>query len=265
VRTAIALFLVLVPRLTMAATVQVDITPGHSVNTFVPIRALGAGVDGEPGGAVDQIYTPPNLAQMRSAGWGAVSYRLFTELGVQTWHWNPTGSWSDPANSRGYFTGGAIGGSGITHSFGYRLPHRGFTHDQAYDDDFSRLTDGDLTTYWKSNPYLTAAFTGEPDAQHPQWVLVDLGSPRAIDAIQLVWAEPHASSYRVEYWTGSDALFDQGNGQWQLMLCEGLHRFLQGSDGTGYSRYEAPPVVPHTARAADPAPVHRACGGERPS
>src|SRR5579871_4141365 len=196
-----------------AAGVTVDVTPGHALGTVVPLRALGAGVDAVPGGATDQIYTPANLAQMLAAGWGPVSYRLFTELGVQAWHWNPSGTWS-AAGDAGYFTGGASGGGTITRSFGYRLPHRGFTHDQAYDDDFSRLDDGDPSTYWKSNPYLTSAFTGDADSAHPQWVVIDLNSKRAVDAMRIAWANPYATAYRVDYWTGADAIGDPAHGTW---------------------------------------------------
>src|SRR5579875_327805 len=92
-----------------AAGVTVDVTPGHRLATVVPLRALGAGVDAVPGGATDQIYTPANIAQMLAAGFGPVSYRLFTELGVQAWHWNPSGTWRGPGDT-GYFTGGASGG-----------------------------------------------------------------------------------------------------------------------------------------------------------
>ena len=72
---------------------------------------------------------------------------------------------------------------------------------------YSRLTDGDLNTYWKSNPYLTKPFTGEED--HPQWVTVDLGSKVEINAIRIAWAAPYATKYRVQYWTGERDPFDR--------------------------------------------------------
>jgi hypothetical protein len=198
-----------------AGTIRVDVTAAHALGHVSPLAALGASAgDGQVAGSVDQIYTPANLTQMLSAGWGRISYRLNSELQVQAWHWNPAGTWSDPAG-RGYWTGAATPGTPIFHSGLYQLPHSGFTHDQAYDESYSRAVDGDPTTYWKSNPYLGSGFTGESDALHPQWILVDLGKPRPVDAVRLAWADPYATAYQVQYWTGDDALFDQANGQWQ--------------------------------------------------
>jgi hypothetical protein len=196
-------------------SIRVDITPGHATNQVSPVRAMGAAAgDGQPIGSVDPIYVPSNVSQMLSAGWGRISYRLNSELQVQAWHWNPSGTWSDPGG-RGYWTGSVAPGPTIDHSYLYALPHRGFTHDQAYDEGYSRVVDGDPTTYWKSNPYLTSAYTGEADALHPQWVLVDLGRPRPVNAVQLTWTSPWGTAYEVQYWTGGDAIFDQANGQWQ--------------------------------------------------
>ena len=64
-------------------------------STFIPAQALGAGVDGLNEGAVQDVYTPDNLKAMRSAGLRPLTYRLRTELGVEVWHWNTQGEWSD--------------------------------------------------------------------------------------------------------------------------------------------------------------------------
>ena len=72
---------------------------------------------------------------------------------MEAWHWNPEGTWSDPAG-KGYFTGSTSPADMIRHSYGYPLPHRGFTRNEGTETNgFSRMTDGDLNTYWKSNPY----------------------------------------------------------------------------------------------------------------
>ena len=77
---------------------------------------------------------------------------------------------------------------------------------------------GPNLSYWKSNPYLTSKFTGESDALHPQWVVVDLKAEKPVSAARIAWASPYATSYRVEYWVGADALdFDKGpKGEWKI-------------------------------------------------
>src|SRR5215471_3489889 len=158
----------------VADEIRVEAAPSNQRSSFRPQRALGAGIDRLPHAWTDVMYDPANLKTVLGAGWGAVSYRLNTELHVEAWHWNPSGTWSDPAG-RGYFTGSAAPGEPIRHSFGYPLPHRGYTRNEGTEEvGYSRLTDGDATSYWKSNPYLTRAFSGENDVLFPQWIVIDL-------------------------------------------------------------------------------------------
>ncbi len=215
-----------------AQSIRVDVTPSHATNTIVPTKALGAGIDRLPYGAVDQVFNDATIQQVLSAGWQTVTYRQNTELHTEAWHWNPAGTWSDPTG-KGYFTGSATPGSElIRHSYGYPLPHRGVTRDDGTDTvGYSRLTDGDSESYWKSNPYLTPGFTGESDALHPQWVFLDLASPQLVTAIRIAWAEPFATQYEVQYWTGEDPIKKPTLGVWQTFP-GGLVRDGKGGSAT---------------------------------
>jgi F5/8 type C domain len=198
-------------------TVKIDATPSHVANTFSPIRALGTTLDRIPSNTTDIFFRPDQIKQILEAGWGPITYRQNTELFVQAWHWNPKGKWSDPAGT-GYFVGNATPtGEMIRHSFGYSLPHRGVTRNSGAEfDGYSRLDDGDLNTYWKSNPYLTKAFTGEEDSAHPQWIAIKLAERQIVTAIRIAWAEPYARHYKVQYWLGSgDAIDEPTNGEWK--------------------------------------------------
>jgi hypothetical protein len=211
-----ALAMVMGAEATAGQTIQVE--AGKAVNGFRPIYALGSTVDRVPSNATDVFFAPDQVQQILAAGWGEISYRQNTELFVQAWHWNPKGKWSDPRNGgQGYFVGDATPTEVIRHSYGYSLPHRGFTRNGGSEDDgYSRLDDGDENTYWKSNPYLTHLFTHEDDAQHPQWVVIDLEAKRMVNAIRIDWAEPYAKLYVVQYWVGpGDAMDDQGTGAWK--------------------------------------------------
>jgi hypothetical protein len=188
--------------LVISATVLAD----HSVNQCVPSKALGAGVDGHEKGECARMFTDRNIAEMLSAGFGPLTYRLRTELAGEVWHWNPRGTWSDPAHQCGYWTSDDSLGEPINVSYGYRLPRRGNTIDQANDDGYSRVADSDKESFWKSNPYLDSHFTGESDDAHPQWVVIDLGASKPVNAIRIHWAAPYAKRYRIEYWPGEDPM-----------------------------------------------------------
>jgi hypothetical protein len=200
-----------------AQTVTVDATPSHVVNRFSPLYALGSTVDRVPSNATDVFFRPDQIEKVLSAGWGVISYRQNTDLFVQAWHWNPKGSWSDPAG-KGYFTGEATPtGEMIRHSYGYSLPHRGFTRNGGTElDGYSRLDDGDAESYWKSNPYLASQFTGENDSLHPQWVVIALNKKEKLNAIRIQWSDPFARDFQVQYWLGDgDAMDEQDKGAWR--------------------------------------------------
>jgi hypothetical protein len=188
--------------LTVSAIVSAD----HPVNQCVPTRALGAGVDGHEKGECARMFTDKNIAEMLSAGLGPLTYRLRTELAGEVWHWNPHGTWSDPVHQCGYWTSDDSLGESIKVSYGYRLPRRGNTIDQANDDGYSRIADGDGESFWKSNPYLDSHFTSEPEDAHPQWAVIDLGRRKPVNAIRIHWGAPYAKQFKVEYWPDDDPM-----------------------------------------------------------
>ena len=146
-----------------------------------------------------KMFTPQNIKQMLGAGLGPVSVRLRTELAVEAWHWNPKGRWSDPKHHQGYWTSETNSETPIMLSYGYKLPRRGNTLDEANDDGYSRLDDGDPDSFWKSNPYLAPPFTGEPVSSHPQWVVLDFGKSVPVNMLHISWGDPYARKFLVEY------------------------------------------------------------------
>jgi hypothetical protein len=196
------------PRLT---TIHVDATPGHAINSFDPDSALGSSIDVLSHDGIDKTYTPHIIQESLSAGWGPITYRNNSELRMAAWHWTENGTWSDPAHKGGYFTGSTELKELTRYILSYALPHRGFS------TSGDRPLQGPNLSYWKSNPYLTSKFTGENDALHPQWVIVDLQAEKPVNAIRIAWASPYATTYQVEYWVGKRALdFDEGpQGEWK--------------------------------------------------
>ena len=195
-----------------AQTVRVD--TDHVLNRVDPRTSLGSGVDRIPVEAIDHDFTPEVLKQVFAAGWQPVTYRQNTDLEVEAWHWNPVGTWSEPGD-KGYFTGSTTSTGFIRYSFGYALPHRGVTrNDGTGPSGYSRITDGDESTYWKSNPYLSSRFTGESDALHPQWVVLDISNDVPVDTLKIAWGAPYAKKYLVQYWNGLDPFHAPTRGVW---------------------------------------------------
>ncbi len=214
--TAAAALTAIPPSLLSAAEPPATIRVSASATPilFDPDKALGSSMDILSHDVVEKIYTPAMVKQCLSAGWGPITYRQNTELSIAAWHWNPNGSWSDAANKRGYFTGSTEMKEPIRHSYGYPLPHRGTTRNGGAEHGYSRMTDGNPDTYWKSNPHLAGKFTGQDDAAHPQWVVIDLGSHEPVTTLRIDWADPYATACTVQYWTGEHPMQRPSAGVW---------------------------------------------------
>src|SRR3954447_15346747 len=192
-----------------SATVRVDMSPARVINSFDPDSALGSSLDVLSKTAIDKVLTPHIVQEALSAGWGPITYRNNTELRMAAWHWTENGAWSDVANRRGYFTSSSELKKPLRYILSYALPHRGFS---ASGD---RPVEGPNSSYWKSNPYLTSGFTGESDAAHSQWVVLDLRAAKPVNAVQIGWASPYGRVYQVDYWVGSNPLGRAPNGEWK--------------------------------------------------
>ena len=239
-------------------TATVTVNLGDTLNSFRPDAALGAAVDGHGQGENALIYTRANLRAMRSAGLAPLTYRLRTELAGEAWHWNPRGSFSN--GSSGYWTSNT-GGGGFGVSYGYRLPRRGDTHDQANDDGYSRLDDGNPRSFWKSDPYLDSHFTREPDSLHPQWALIDFGHHVGVDALRIAWGAPFATRFEVQYWVGPTAVIQNGHplGHW----ADFRRARFSGHSGAQTVRVAAAPVSVRFIRVVLLASSHTAPRGAR--
>src|SRR3989441_8970348 len=118
--------LLLFTGISAAQTVRVDISPVKAV-PFDPDLALGTSLDILPAKQFEKVFSPETIKESLSAGWGPITYRQNTELSIAAWHWNPIGSWSDPASKSGYFIGNPDPAGTLRASYGYPLPNRGNT------------------------------------------------------------------------------------------------------------------------------------------
>jgi len=179
--------------------IRILYTPGDPANSFIPSKTVGGDFDGQLKGGIQKTLNPQSVQAMKTVGLKPVSYRLRTELAGEVWHWNPEGAWSEGNKQQGYWISDTVNKEPIEVSNGYRLPRRGNTFDQANNDGYSRIDDGDTATFWKSNPYLDEHFTRESNHLHPQWVIIDLGKKRMVNAIRIRWGNPYALAFKVDY------------------------------------------------------------------
>ena len=242
-----SLILLLPGQVAASETAAILIETGQAAAQAIPSEALGAGLDGHQQGDLERTYTPEAVAEISSIPFHRLSYRLRTELGAAVWHWNEEGTWSDPEHAQGYWVSSDRAEKPIQATNGYRLPRRGNTHDQANHDGYSRLDDGDEASFWKSNPYLDEHFTGEDNARNPQWVLINFGKEVGIDGLRILWGEPFAIAYEVQYWEGEPAEFykDMLRGRWRAFP---KGTIAGGTGGDVVSRLSDAPVRTHYLR-----------------
>jgi hypothetical protein len=225
-----------------AVTVHVDVTPEHILNTINPDTATGAWMDDLSKTQVDNLTKPETIQGIKNLGWGSITMRNNSELRLSAWHWNENGAWSDPDGKSGYYTGSADLGEPIHYGYSYSLPHRDF------------MTSGDpplvagFQSYWKSNPYLTSHFTGESDALHPQWVVIDMGMARPVDAIHIQWVNPYAVTYVVQYWIGDDNALDWDMGPNGIWKAFPLGTVTNGRGGDVHLKLSDAPITARFVR-----------------
>src|SRR5271166_5545303 len=188
-----------------AGIVTIEIDASATAVPAIPLEALGAAIDGGQKGDTDQAFQPSSVKEMASLPFYRATYRLRTELDGEVWHWNEQGTWSDSGRNQGYWVSSDQAEKPIRVSNGFKLPRRGNTHDQANLDGYSRLTDGDEASFWKSNPYLDKHFIGGDDAAYPQWIIVNFEKRTRIDGLRILWGDPYATAYEVQYFEGGRA------------------------------------------------------------
>jgi hypothetical protein len=228
----------------------VTIDAAHQVNTIVPREAMGVAMDGMEKGEVNQYLTAFNIARMRSSGLSRITYRTRPELGVEVWHWTDKGGWSDAAHAQGYWTGDDASASTARVTWGYSLPRRGDSIDNATNVGYSRLDDGDPASFWKSNPYLDRRYTGLAE-QRPEWIIVSFAGPTPIDAARILWGAPFARHYQVQYWSGADRYIAgkevaSPDGRWTTFPHGDLS--IDGEPGDAVTRLADAPITVHFVR-----------------
>ncbi len=223
-----------------ALTDRITIDWNAPIARFRPSEAFGVAIDGGTPDEVRRLFLPANRPALAALSGMPASYRLRTELGIEAWHWRSRGRWSDTTRQQGYWTGDVAAQGNDAIGYGYRLPRRGDTHDEANDDGYSRIDDGDARSFWKSNPFLDEQYTGVT-GEHPEWVVIELPHAQGIDGIDIHWALPFACRFEVQYWVGQD----EYSGRW-VTFPEG--RVTNGRGGDALLRLASAPITTRFVR-----------------
>ena len=181
-----------------AQTVHVDVSAGKAL-AFDPDKAMGTSMDILSAKDLETVYSAPMVKAGLSAGWGPIYLPPEYRADLRRMALEPRRQMERRGAQERVFCRQRGAEETLRKSYGYRIMHRGTTRSDSGQDEYSRMTDGDPSTYWKSNPYLSSRFTGDPDSANPQWVVVEFARPQEIDSIRIAWANPYATKYEVEY------------------------------------------------------------------
>jgi len=216
------LFLALFVSLQVSAAIRVEIgtTPGERFNP--------AGL-----GTAAPVWNSPGRYQTWAEGFQRGGFRLFRFPNgslSNEYHWNGKGSF----DSAGLWTPSA---TEIGPGFTCRSLWRGTTMDNYGARFPSHLTDGDTNSFWRGETY--------QDTILP-WAILDLGSEKTFDSVEILWGTLRPASFRVEAWTGPSYPLPQ-NGDphfWRQALVGNVKSSHSGVSGKpASSRYVSLRVV----------------------
>ncbi|HVZ81047.1 MAG TPA: discoidin domain-containing protein [bacterium] len=160
-------------RAQVPATLTVN--AGATLTSFVPVSVFGINVaswrtKAENTGAQAKVQAAGNFL-LRWPGGSA-----------DDTHWNGKGSF----NANGYWV---PDDTAYLPGFQSSFPHVGTTNAFSV---ASHLTDGNGSTTWLSNV--------DTDLPNAQWFYLDLGASRTMDAVTILWGDPYAAQFTVQYW-----------------------------------------------------------------
>jgi alpha-L-arabinofuranosidase len=172
-----------------AATATIALNAASVQKTFVPITTFG-------NNTAYWISATDNIAVSATVQ-AAGNYFLRYPGGSSSdmFHWNGTGSF----DSNGYWIP-----SQTTCTSGFADYETYIGTSNPDDDILSNLDDGNTATAWLSNV--------DTDFPNHQWIEMDLtggsnccaDSTTQVSGVTIVWGTPYATSFQIQYWTGSN-------------------------------------------------------------
>lgn len=164
-----------------AGTATLSIDASNVLTTFRPLQAFGTNTN---------FGAPPSdylnlVSKAQASGHYLVRYPGGSDS--DTHHWNGTGS----------YVGGIWVPNDTIFSAGHRCRNMYNGSTTGNYNNYSRITDGNASTYWLSH--------ADTDFPNAQWVMLQLvpgGAPGAVPVTRLdiTWGPTHASSFQVQYW-----------------------------------------------------------------